>query len=133
MLIRAPVTWAPGFHCCAEIPPQLTAPLFLFHLRYADLSSGLARLKRTREQPWCSDDAGRHQRLADTDWENMLNGMAALPCVPVTLDQTDRRLANWRRAVEQSAVSRHQERYQLDLHLSGTELWKLPSRFIGRI
>lgn len=133
VLIRTAVTWAPGFHCCAESPPEMGAPLFLFHLRYADLTSGLARLERTRSQPWSSEDAGQHQRLANQDWENMLRGMAGLPVVEATLDQHDQRLHNWRHAVEDSSLSRSKERYRLDLHLNGTELWRLPERFIGRI
>ncbi|MGC5747780.1 glycosyltransferase family 2 protein [Gluconobacter sp. NFX36] len=133
VLIRAAITWAPGSHCCAEIAPEMGAPLFLFHLRYADLSSGLRRLERTRTQPWCSNDVGQHQRINDQDWENMLRGMAALPVVEATFDQNDQRLHNWRHAVENSATSRTHDRYRLDLHLNGTELWRLPERFIGRI
>lgn len=133
VLIRTSVTWAPGFHCCAEMAPEMGAPLFLFHLRYADLPSGLNRLERTRTQPWCSNDVGQHQRLANQDWENMLRGMADLPVVETTFDQHDQRLQSWRQAVEDSTVSRIDERYRLDLHLNGTELWRLPERFIGRI
>ncbi|AFW02052.1 hypothetical protein BAR24_13515 [Gluconobacter oxydans] len=133
VLIRTSVTWAPGFHCCAEMAPEMGAPLFLFHLRYADLPSGLNRLERTRTQPWCSNDVGQHQRLANQDWENMLRGMADLPVVETTFDQHDQRLQNWRQAVEDSTASRIDERYRLDLHLNGTELWRLPERFVGRI
>ncbi|WP_197463177.1 glycosyltransferase family 2 protein [Gluconobacter thailandicus] len=133
VLIRTSVTWAPGFHCCAEMAPEMGAPLFLFHLRYADLPSGLNRLERTRTQPWSSNDVGQHQRLANQDWENMLRGMADLPVVETTFDQHDQRLQNWRQAVEDSTASRIDERYRLDLHLNGTELWRLPERFIGRI
>ncbi|GAN89133.1 hypothetical protein Gbfr_003_068 [Gluconobacter frateurii M-2] len=133
VLIRTSVTWAPGFHCCAEMAPEMGAPLFLFHLRYADLPSGLNRLERTRTQPWCSNDVGQHQRLANQDWENMLRSMADLPVVETTFDQHDQRLQNWRQAVEDSTASRIDERYRLDLHLNGTELWRLPERFVGRI
>ncbi|WP_174694709.1 glycosyltransferase family 2 protein [Gluconobacter frateurii] len=133
VLIKTSVTWAPGFHCCAEIAPEMGAPLFLFHLRYADLPSGLNRLERTRAQPWCSDNVGQHQRLANQDWENMLRGMAGLPVVDATFDQEDQRLHNWRQAVEDSVAPRIHDRYRLDLHLNGTELWRLPERFIGRI
>ena len=133
VLIRAAVTWAPGFHCCKEVSPQLTAPLFLFHLRYADLASGLRRLNRTRTQPWSSESAGQHQRLLDQDWENMLRNMAGLPIVHPTFDQQDQRLKNWRHAVEQSAINRDRDQYRLDLHINGTELWHLPERFVGRI
>lgn len=133
VLIRMPVTWAPGFHCCAQVAPEPDSPLFLFHTRYADLPSGLNRLRRTRVQPWASPEAGSHQRLDDTAWEAMLRAMAALPVVDATLDGADQRLANWRRAVEESAAARADELYRLDLDLSGTELWRLPERFIGRL
>ncbi|MFT9364188.1 glycosyltransferase family 2 protein [Gluconobacter cadivus] len=133
VLTRIPITWAPGFHCCEEAVPSLAAPLFLFHLRYADLGSGLARLERTRRQPWVSEDVGRHQRLDNADWENMLLGMAGLPRTESTLDNRDARLMQWRQQVEDSTQTRLNDLYRLDLHLSGTELWRLPDRFVGRV
>ncbi|KXV64946.1 hypothetical protein AD950_07490 [Gluconobacter oxydans] len=133
VLTRIPITWAPGFHCCEEAVPSLAAPLFLFHLRYADLGSGLERLDRTRRQPWISEDVGRHQRLENTDWENMLRSMAGLPRTDSTLDSRDERLSQWRQQVEDSTQTRLHDRYRLDLHLSGTELWRVPERFVGRV
>lgn len=132
VLIRQPVTWAPGFHCCAEAPPNLDSPLFLFHTRYADLPSGVARLQRTRNQPWSTPEAGQHQRLANTDWENMLHGMAELPIADTDLTPHDPRLTALRNAFMESTVTRAHERYRLDLHISGHELWRLPERFYGR-
>ncbi|MFB9915262.1 glycosyltransferase family 2 protein [Gluconobacter kanchanaburiensis] len=133
VLTRIPITWAPGFHCCEESVPSPGAPLFLFHLRYADLTSGLDRLERTRNQPWVSENAGRHQRLENTDWENMVRAMAGLPRVDSTLDTNDERLGFWRQQVENSTLSRLHDLYRLDLHLSGNELWRLPDRFVGRV
>lgn len=36
LLIRSPVSWGGGFHCC-EHPPEFD-DLYLFHLRHADMA-----------------------------------------------------------------------------------------------
>jgi glycosyl transferase family 2 len=132
VLIRRPVSWAPGFHNI-DAPPRFDE-LFLFHLRYADLQSGLARLARTRTQAWVSATAGSHQRMADTTWRDMLLGMAALPRqAPNSLGLDDPSLHAWLARVVQSADSRQSELYRIDLHLSGDVLWRLPERFVGRL
>ena len=130
-LIRRPVRWAPGFHNIDAAPTF--DELFLFHLRYADLPSGLHRLARTRSQAWVSEQAGSHQRMADTDWRDMLLGMAGLPrCEGATFGLGDPEMHAWLAKVMQSAESRRDERYRIDLHLSGDRLWRLPERFVGR-
>nr|WP_294916751.1 glycosyltransferase family 2 protein [uncultured Neokomagataea sp.] len=133
VLIRTPITWAPGFHCHAEAPPQFNAPLFLFHTRYADLNAGLERLHRTRTQAWCSEHAGQHQRLQDQDWENMLRSMAGLPVIPCSLTLDTPQLRQYLNAVTDSTLPRHHERYRLDLHISGEALWHVPERFLGAL
>jgi len=133
VLIRQPVTWAPGFHCCTEILPDPCPNLFLFHLRYADLDSGLQRLTRTRVQPWCSDTVGQHQRLADTDWSDMLSSMSGLSVTEGELNESDTRFCAYRRSVQNSVSERVNERYRLDIHINGNELCHLPERFIGRL
>ncbi|NHO31010.1 glycosyltransferase family 2 protein [Acetobacter fallax] len=130
VLIRRAVTWAPGFHCIDDTPAF--DDLYLFHLRYADQPSGLARLTRTREQPWASAEAGQHQRMPDTDWNNMLRGMSGLPRRDdISLGTDDVTLGHWVGRVTESTVFRKQDLYRLDLHISGEELWRLPQRFIG--
>ncbi len=130
VLIRRPVQWAPGFHNI-DAPPRFDE-LFLFHLRYADLQSGLTRLTRTRRQAWISPQAGSHQRMADTAWRDMLLGMAALPRhLEPTLGLEDPALRRWLARVVQSAATRETELYRIDLHLSGDALWRLPERFRG--
>ncbi len=130
VLIRRPVRWAPGFHNI-DAPPQFDE-LFLFHLRYADLPSGLARLARTRSQAWGSAQAGSHQRMSDADWRDMLLGMAHLPRDPHgSLGLDDATLQGWLARVLRSADSRHDALYRIDLHLSGDRLWQVPSRFVG--
>ncbi|NHN84304.1 glycosyltransferase family 2 protein [Acetobacter musti] len=131
VLIRRSVAWAPGFHCIDEAPAF--DDLYLFHLRYADQPSGLARLARTRRQPWASAEAGQHQRMADADWDAMLRGMSGLSRRDdIVLGRDDVTLEHWLGRVMESTVFRRDELYRLDLHISGDELWRLPSRFIGR-
>lgn len=130
VLIRRPVRWAPGFHNVEASP--VFDDLFLYHLRYADLQSGLARLARTRSQAWASEQAGSHQRMTDADWGAMLRGMAGLPRRDHgTFGLDDAELQGWLAQVMQSADSRQNDLYRIDLHLSGDRLWDLPERFIG--
>ena len=131
VLIRRRAAWAPGFHNI-DAPPCF-APLFLFHLRYVDLASGLARLGRTRTQPWITPEAGAHQRMPDSRWEDMLRAMAGLPGrSDATLLPDDPVLARWRDRVLDSTASRTNDMYRIDLHLSGDELWRIPDRLRGR-
>jgi hypothetical protein len=130
VLIRRPVSWSPGFHNIEAAP--CFHELFLFHLRYADLASGLARLALTRAQEWGTPQAGSHQRMADDVWRGMLLGMAGLPRHAGTLGLDDGELRGWLVRVMQSAKEREAELYRIDLHLSGDALWRLPERFIRR-
>ncbi len=131
VLIRRRVAWAPGFHCIDDVPRF--GPVFLFHLRYADLPSGLLRLHRTRNQPWVTPEAGSHQRMPDGRWEGMLRAMAGLPKRDdATLLPDDPMLSTWQHEVMQSAASRLDALYRIDLHLSGDSLWRIPDRLRGR-
>ena len=131
VVIRRRVAWAPGFHCI-DAPPRF-GRLFLLHLRYADLNSGLVRLGRSRAQPWITPQAGSHQRMPDKDWEGMLRGMARLPKQnSVTLLPDDPLLARWRDRVLDSAATRTNDLYRIDLHLNGDALWRIPDRLRGR-
>lgn len=129
-MIRRRVAWAPGFHNIDDVPHF--GRLFLFHLRYADLPSGLARLQRTRAQPWITPQAGSHQRMPDERWEEMLRGMAGLPRLDAaTLLPDDPLLLEWQGRVMDSAASRGDALYRIDLHLSGDSLWRVPEQFRG--
>ena len=130
-LIRRPVDWAPGFHS-VDAPPEFGA-LYLFHLRYADLGRGLVRLAKTRTQPWQEAAAGAHQRMADAQWEAMLRSMAGLDRRDAgALRPDEAPLAAWLERVRASAADRAGQTYRVDLHISGDELWRLPSRFVDR-
>ena len=127
VMIRRRVDWAPGFHCIDDVPRF--RPLFLFHLRYVDLRSGLARLHRTRSQPWVTPEAGSHQRMPDQDWEGMLRAMAGLPKrEDATLLPDDPLLVAWQDQVLRSAAGRDRALYRIDLHISGDSLWRIPAR-----
>ena len=127
VMIRRRVAWAPGFHCIDDVPRF--GPLFLFHLRYADLPSGLLRLQRTRNQAWVTPEAGSHQRMPDGRWEGMLRSMAGLPKRnEVTLLPDDPLLTEWQDRVMRSADGRSDALYRIDLHLSGESLWRIPDR-----
>ena len=130
VLIRTAVEWAPGFHSVAAAP--VFGDLFLFHLRYADLGRGLIRLGRTRHQPWEAPDAGAHQRMSDDEWSDMLHAMAGLPTRRCALAADSEPLRGWLEHVARSGTGRETDIYRLDLHIYGDELWRLPTRFIGR-
>ena len=131
VLIRQPVDWAPGFHS-VEAPPEF-GELYLFHLRYADLGRGLVRLAKTRAQPWQEEAAGAHQRMRDEDWEAMLRSMAGLDRRDAgALRPHEAPLAPWLERVRASAAGREGQTYRIDLHISGDELWRLPTRFRDR-
>lgn len=130
-LIREPVCWSPGFHSARGIAPAPDPALMLFHLRYCDLAAGLRRLERTRMQPWCSDEAGGHQRMDDASWRAMLASMAGLPLEQSTLMEDDPALGKWRQRIVEEGQTRIDVPYPVDLTLSGDSLWPLPERFRG--
>ncbi len=130
VLIRAPAEWAPGFHSVAA--PPAFGELYLIHLRYMDLNRGLIRLSKTRHQPWEQQEAGAHQRMSDEDWGGMLRGMAGLPTRTADLRPDTDPLMAWLHCVLSSTRGREHDVYRIDLHIYGDELWRLPTRFVGR-
>lgn len=116
-LVRRPVRWTPGFHDCDA--PRAIGAAYLFHLRYADLGAGLARLARTRGQAFARADTNLHQRVPDADFEGMMRAVAALPRreTPLSLGLVEpwmaRMAAGWACGDGQ-------------LSLSGDMLWRLP-------
>lgn len=76
-LTSVPVLWSPGFHFRDK--PAVFGDLFLIHLKYADISDGLARLRITREMAWQSDTAGAHQRVVDEEWLKRVKAWNRMP------------------------------------------------------
>ena len=83
-LTAVPVSWSPGFHYRDR--PAIFGDLFLFHLRYADVRQGLARLQITREMPWHLKEAGAHQRLLDEEWLGRVKRWTSMPVVHDVVD-----------------------------------------------
>lgn len=130
-LVRRPVAWAPGFHCCDA--PLVLDQLWLFHLRYADLGAGLVRLARSRAITVTNEAANAHQRVPDAQFVELMRGVAALPRrEAVPWDPALPPLQQWTLALKASRAARENELYKLDLGLAGDELLEVPMRFRAR-
>ena len=110
-LVQRPVHWAPGFHCCDA--PMAFGPVFLLHLRYADLGAGLRRLARTRAQAIARPEQYTHQRVADAEFEGMMRAIAGLPKQDVPLSATEPPLSQWLDRVRASQAGREGQAYTL--------------------
>ena len=126
-LVRRPVAWSPGFHCCDA--PLVTDRLYLLHMRYADLGLGLRRLARTRGQAFSSPDIAGHQRVPDAAFAGMVRAIAGLPRRDAKLEPDGAPLLHWLDRLRASRAERERDEYKLDLSLSGDELWRLPPCF----
>ena len=128
VLISKPVSWAPGFHSVAE--PVAFDGLFLFHLRWSDLAISLRRLSRSRVQLWADPDAGRWQRVSDSEYEQMLDGLATIPrnegCSFFSFDPLLRDAACH---VTASQVGREDDTYKISLEIFADEAWRVPKAF----
>ncbi|MDE2333214.1 MAG: glycosyltransferase family 2 protein [Rhodospirillales bacterium] len=130
LLISRPVRWSPGSH--SSDAPIVFDRLYLFHLRWFDLKSGLRRLQKTREMAWARTDAGVHQRVSDSDMIGQYQGFGRLP--PVDNVEFDINIEPIRGVVDQvmtSSIGRSNDLYKIDLSLWGQSLWRIPPRFIG--
>jgi hypothetical protein len=130
-MIREPATWSPGFHSTES--PVAFDHLYLFHLRYFDVTRGLNRLARTREMPWAFDYIGRHQRVTDEGWLDIVRRTAKRPKSKVPdLDARKEPLASLLRDVVESQAGRETETYKIKLNIVSEALLPLPARFHGR-
>jgi hypothetical protein len=130
VLIRRPVEWSPGFH--SSDAPTVFDTLYLFHLRYYDMERGLQRLSRTRTMPWAHDWAGKHQRMPDEQWRDVLLRLAALPKREgVVFDKALAPIGDWIARLRESQTGRENQLYKLALDLNADELWLLPPHFRG--
>jgi hypothetical protein len=123
------VTWWPGFHS-REVPAKF-GDLFLFHLRYADMTQTLQRLATTRDMPWIRENAGQHQRVSDESMVQMVERWARLPIVesdPWSAEQG--KLGEYLKGFQQSEVKRDGTQvYWVDTVTFGAELIKIPGAF----
>jgi len=125
VMIRRTVLWAPGFHC-TDAPP-LFEGLYLFHLRYHDRATAMARLARTRAMAWSDHVAGAHQRVDDAAFAHMLDNFATMKrCDDVVIAPDRAPLLGWLDAVRASGRGREAATYRIDLHLNAYELWPIP-------
>ena len=132
VLTRQPLAWAPGFHCSNQ--PLAFAPIYLFHLRWADRALGLQRLGKTRAMAWDGSDAGAHQRIDDQSWLDLFDAMAAMPrSEMVDFDPAALPIRDWLRRVTDSGLGRQGETYGFDLQVNGEQLWPIPDHFRGRL
>jgi hypothetical protein len=51
LVSSVPMAWGPGFHTCLQ-PSRLDGNLWMFHLKFADVSSAIERLHVTRGIEW---------------------------------------------------------------------------------
>lgn len=122
--VRRPVAWRPGFHGC-EVPPEF-GELYLIHLRYADLASGLRRLARSRAQAFANAEINAHQRVSDEAFAGMVAAIAALPRERFVLGAGARPLRAWLDRVRAGWACGDPV-----LSLAGDRLWRLPERVLG--
>ena len=118
-LVRRAVRWTPGFHSCDA--PREIGPLYLLHLRYADLGAGLRRLARSRGLAFARPDMNLHQRVPDAVFDGMVRDVARLPRREGPLLGEDGACSPWL-ARMQAGWSRGDDQ----LGLSGDVLWRMP-------
>jgi hypothetical protein len=128
VLTTTEIDWKPGFHSCNH--PVAFDAIYLFHLRYADLKEGLRRLAMTRSMAWASQSAGAHQRVPDKIFEEMILSICRQPKIDdeTILPQCDPLQSYLLRVLQSENPNAP---YRIDLHIFGTEVWRIPERFKG--
>jgi hypothetical protein len=132
MLIRAPVTWSQGGHCC-EHPVRFDG-LYMFHLRWYDLNLALRRLAKTRAMPWSDEPTGAmYQRADDAAFLALFKRLADQPRrAHVQFDPSRGAImAAALRRVAASWVAETKCTHRISLHITGGELWPIPRYFVG--
>lgn len=126
-LIRRPVRWSPGFHS-ADAPVRF-GELYLFHLRWFDLDTGMHRLVKTRTMPWAHKDAGAHQRVSDAEMVAQYEGFGRLRLDASDLDSRQPPISEFTAMVEDSQRGRENDVYRITLNIWANALWRVPERF----
>ena len=132
VLTRQPLTWSPGFHCSNH--PLAFAPLYLFHLHWADRELGLQRLARTRAMAWADSTYAAHERIGDQNWLEVFDAMAGLPRVgAIEFDTAAAPIRDYLRRVSDSAIGRERDTYRFDLAVNADQLWSIPDSFRAKL
>lgn len=128
-LTSKPVIWWPGFHS-REVPAKF-GDLFLFHLRYADITQTLARLKTTRDMPWARENAGGHQKVSDVNMVGMVEQWGRLPIINDDPWSADRGLLSEyvKEFKESEKFQRDAGTFWVDTVRFGRELLTIPEEF----
>ena len=83
--IRTPTQFKPGFHT-SDHPPAF-GDLYRFHLRYADMTAGLARLEITRalDRPEMRNVRVDHQQISNDTYRDWVKSWVSYPLVDAPL------------------------------------------------
>lgn len=129
LLIRRPVDWSAGFHCC-EVPLEADA-LYLFHLRWCDREIARQRQIRAGKLDYSEGKAAPYQMQPLEKYMAMFDYFAARPRRgSVRFDAVSRgTVADHVQRVKDSRAGRETAEYRLDLTIVSQELWPIPHRF----
>ena len=131
VLTCQPLDWTAGFHSSNHV--STFTELYLFHLHWADRDIGLCRLSKTRTMPWADEFSGHHQRIADTAWSALFDGMADLPRTgPWQFDPSSLPISDWIKRVTAAQTQEDGSRKQ-DFSINAAELWPIPERFRAKL
>ncbi len=127
-LIRHPVVWAPGSHSANA--RTLFTHLYLFHTKWFDLPTSLARLKRTREMAWASSLARGISRAEDEAMLGAFRHYGAMPRITgADFDPEAPPIESAIAKVLASMPKMEGAAYKIALDIWGEELWEVPERF----
>jgi hypothetical protein len=128
VMVRKPVTWAPGFHCTTDLVSL--GALYLFHLRWFDQDIALRRLARTRVQPWANPLAGPWARTPDDEYRQIFADHSRRPRQEdVAFDPERDPLRGLIDRLLVSQLGREKELYRFDLGIRTHEVWRIPDCF----
>ena len=120
-----------GFHL-SNFPPKF-GPLFLFHLRYADLDEGLERLATTRKvsYPILDNTPKNHQKISDSEFKEWLASFLEFPLLDgdIALSAEDGRIKQLIDGIEFEL--KKDRLYHFDISYRADFLLRIPERFRG--
>jgi hypothetical protein len=126
VLIREPVRWSNGFHCCGQ-RGTVGAGLFLFHIAYADLQTALRRQAKRQ----IVEGASLHHLANGSAVHRWIEGWSSLPIEEPSLDSNCAILRDFAfRLIESQTAQLPGAPYKFDLSIWGDHLWRIPERFL---